>query len=224
MKIYDPTLALIVIHMPKTAGTSVQALYKSWFSDGLLLHYYNEAEGRMPIKYDIAGMHSKTTPLAIYGHFNKSRGFGVEQYYPEIQLFVTILRDPFERAVSGYFYLRKQAQNYKDQSRLPKNSLRDTLLDSRASLTNQFPRETTLDNYKEIIESLFIEVGVTEYLDESLARIAKKLNKSYDPESLQHLNATERDLSEIPYELKEEFMETKSLDYAIYNYVLAKYT
>ena len=90
-------------------------------------------------------------------------------------------------------------------------------------MTNQFPCETTLDNYKEIIQSMFVEVGITEYLGESMTRIARKINKEYKPGSLLHLNATERSQS-IPYDLKEDFMEKNQLDYAIYNYVLANYT
>ncbi|MBN0989834.1 hypothetical protein [Amphritea pacifica] len=220
MKEYDSNLPLVVIHVPKTAGVSVREIYKSWYSDGLLFHYYDAVKGAMPQKYDLAGMHSNERPVAVYGHFNKARGFGVEHYYPDAKQFVTILRDPFERAVSAYFYLRKQGR---EASRIPDGDLREYVLGPRVSILNQFPCEVTMDNYQEIIESLFIEVGVTEHLDESMARIANKIHKEYQPGTLLHLNATERDQSMIPADLKEEFMANKQLDYAIYNYVRAKY-
>jgi len=219
---YETNLPLIIIHLPKTAGVSVKEIYRAWFSDGLLFHYFEEGKRGMPTKYDLVGMHSKERPIALYGHFNKRRGFGVEQYYPDAKQFITILRDPFERAISGYYFLRNYGKNWKDQSRIPKNDIREYLLNFKGSMTNQFPCETTLDNYKEVIESLFIEVGITEFLDESMTRIAQKLSKEYKPGSLPHLNATERDQS-TPYDLKEAFMEKNQLDYAIYNYVLSKY-
>jgi hypothetical protein len=56
-----------------------------------------------------------------------------------------------------------------------------------------------------------------------MMRIAKKLNQQYEPGSLNRLNVTERD-QRVPYELREEFMEKRPLEFALYNYVLAKYT
>jgi hypothetical protein len=56
-----------------------------------------------------------------------------------------------------------------------------------------------------------------------MKRIARKLNCKYDPSSLQLLNFTERD-QRVPYELQEEFIEKKPLVYAVYHYVLSKYT
>jgi len=46
-------------------------------------------------------------PLLVYGHFNRDHGFGVEQYYPEVNQFMTMLRDPFEAAISMYYFHRK---------------------------------------------------------------------------------------------------------------------
>ena len=64
-----------------------------------------------------------------------------------------------------------------------------------------------------MIEEKFVEVGVTEYLDESMTRISKKLNKPYVPGSLKKLNISVRDDEEVPYDLKEEFMQRHQLEY-----------
>jgi hypothetical protein len=219
---YDNNLPLIAIHIPKTGGVSFREILQGWFGNRLLLHYFNASIGEMPAKYNLVNLHSQANPIVLYGHFNKSRCFGIENYYPEVEQFITILRDPFERVVSNYFYMRKNRSNWTDQSRIPEGELRDYILNTKGSFLNFFPREVTFDNYKDMLEKQFIVIGVTEYLDESIQRIANKLNCKYDSTLLSKLNVTERDQS-IPYELKDEFIKKHPLEYAVYNHVLASY-
>jgi hypothetical protein len=222
MRDYDRNLPLIAMHVPKTAGVSVREIFRAWFGDGLLQHYADGVTGGLPARHDLGALHSHGRPVVVFGHFNRKRGFGIEDYYPEATQFITILRDPFERMVSGYFYSRKHGGGWKDQSRVPTAELREFLLTSDASMLNHFPCEVTAENYKELIETRFVEMGVVEHLDESMERIARKLGKTYVAASLGRLNTTERHLP-IPYDLREEFIERRPLDYLVYNYVLAKF-
>ena len=223
MKEYDSNSPLIHIHVPKTGGTSVKELYKEWFGDKLFFHYYNEPEGKMPRKYNLSALHTIESPVCLYGHFNRTRGFGIEHYYPEVDQFIAILRDPFERAVSAYFFKLNNRSDWKDQSKIPTGELSEHILKEKVSILDHFPQEVTTNNYQDIIETQFIEIGITEHLDESMQRIASKLNYYYKPGSLPTLNATQRD-QRIPKQLREKYIEERQLDYAVYNYVLAKYT
>lgn len=222
MRKYDRGQPLIVIHIPKAAGTTAQQMFKAWYGDGYLGHYFNERTGQMPRKYDLFRMHSVQRPILVHGHFNKLRKFGVEDYYPECRQFITILRDPFELAVSSYFFTRKVGSKWKDQSRIPGESIAEYLANSKPNMLNHFPREVTHDNYKEIIEEFFIEIGITEHLSESMRRIARKLEQPYDPTLLGHHNATERD-QEVPSQLRERFVESNPLEFELYGYVLRRF-
>jgi hypothetical protein len=215
MRDYDPNQPLIAIHIPKTGGSSMKELYKDWFKTGFLTHY--KKGGELPVKHNLSFKHSKETPVVVYGHFNKLRNFGIESYYPDVEQFIAILRDPFERAVSRYYYFKKQSRQ--------QGELRDVLLHQipEWSMFCHFPKEITMDNYKEIIETSFVEIGVLEHLEESIERISKKLNKHYEPKSVRCHNVAKRD-SIVPYDLKDEFIEKHSLEYVVYNYVLSKYT
>jgi hypothetical protein len=215
MREYDPNLPLIAIHVPKTGGSSIRELYKEWFGTGFLAHY--RKDGNLPQKRNLSSIHSKKTPVVVYGHFNKLRNFGIEQYYPEVKQFVTILRDPFERAVSRYFYFKKRS--------IQQDELKDVLLHQipEWSIRCHFPHDITMDNYQNIIENHFIEIGVMEHMEESIQRISKKLDKKYEPLSVKRINICKRN-SIVPYELKEEFIEMHPLEYAVYNYALSKYT
>lgn len=223
MRAYDRTAPLIVIHIPKAAGSSVKNIFKRWFGEALYDHYFDARAGLLPPKRNLDLLHSIERPLAIYGHFNRLRGFGVEHYYPEVQQFITILRDPFESAISSYYYMRRNGADWKDQTRVPKADLRQFLLDTPPNMLNQFPRTVTRDNYRDQIEELFIEVGIMERLPESVRRIAAKLDMPFEEEWLPHVNATERDQPH-PQDLQEEYAKRYPLEFEVYDYALKQFT
>lgn len=213
---YDPNAPLISIHVPKTGGVSVRNLYQEWFGNGYLTHY-KKSNGDLPDKHDLAAQQKANKAVLVHGHFNKHRGFGVEAYYPDVKQFITILRDPFERAVSRYFYLNSIEQQNK-------HTLIQELLAQKPqwSTFSHFPKKVTMSNYEEVIEENFIEIGVLECIDESLTRIAKKLNKDYQANALKTLNVSKRTI-DIPSDVKDKFIENNPLEYAVYHYALERY-
>ena len=219
---YNSCEPLILIHIPKTAGQSVKEIYKCWYEENLYFHYFNRSTNCMPRKYDIDDLQKKHRSVFFYGHFNRSGGFGVEDYYPSVKQFITIIRDPFEMAISGFFYVKKTNPDWRIKLNLPEGELIEYLQKMHSGLLHFFPSNITIDNYKEIIEAKFIEIGVTEYLEESMIRIAERLSQEYIPGSLGRLNASFKN-QEIPYSLKDSFIERHQLEYAIYDYVLTKY-
>jgi hypothetical protein len=222
MRSFDPQKPLIFIHVPKSAGTAVKNIVTGWFPRRLHLHYHNEAQAKAPTRIAADVLADVNAPPVIYGHFNKLRGFGVEDYYPTVSQFVTILRDPLETAVSHYFYVRKQSEDWKDQSRVPVDDLETHLSQVILNALNHFPREMNLTNFKDIIDEYFIEIGITEMLPESLGRIAQKLGKNFDPTMLEVVNVTERD-QDVPAAYRDRFVEKHPLDFAVYNYAKSKF-
>ena len=223
MRTYDHSLPLIVIHVPKTGGTSVKTFFTEWFGEDLHCHYFDHQRGLMPRKVDLHAMNQIAGPPVVYGHFNRDRGFGVEDYYPDAKQFIAFLRDPFEQIVSGYFHVRRAGRAPACQSQFLQGGLRDFVMGTNASALSFFPRQVSMENYKDIIEEFFIEIGVTEYFEESMMRIARKIGQPYRPENVKRLNVSPRD-QRVPDELREEFMEKRPLDYAVYHYVLARFT
>lgn len=223
MLAYDPAHPLICIHIPKTAGTSVHELFKQWFGDGLLTHYYREASCEMPDRHDIFDLHRPQRPIAVYGHFNRRRHFGVEDYYPQAKQFITIMRDPLERLVSHYYYIQKVAQGWKKHTEPLDPDLLNYVRTTPSVMLNYFPRVITFDNYRDIIEQYFIEIGIMENLNGSLQSIAHKLNKPFSPSALEHLNATERSET-VPDAVRDQFIENNALEYTVYHYAKDRLT
>jgi len=109
MKRYEKEYPLISIHIPKAGGTSFTSVLRTWFGKRLYLHYFDPKHGTMPRKRNIKPGFFKRRfqkGVCIHGHFNKMRGFGVQDYYPEVNQFITVLRNPLELALSNYYYLK----------------------------------------------------------------------------------------------------------------------
>ena len=90
------------------------------------------------------------------------------------------------------------------------------------NMLDHFPRPVTRDNYRQVIEECFIEVGLTERLAESLRRIASQLSLPFDPAWLAHRNATER-TEPAPEELRAEYMKKHSLEFDVYEYAKRRF-
>jgi hypothetical protein len=224
MRKYDPDLPLIAIHVPKAAGTSIREIYHEWFGENLYLHYFNEKRGELPARVELVDkVTGKPRPgICIYGHFNKNRGFGIHSYYPEVEQFVTILRDPFELAVSEYFYLKKAQHVMLDKSHVPATALAEYLDSITPNMLNHFPFEMTLENYEEIIDKYFIHIGITEDLETSMRVIATKLGFEV-PASIRQLNITER-TEEVPYDIKQNYIRKHPVEYAVYEFARENFT
>ena len=223
MKEYDSSSPLIFIHIPKAAGSSVQQIFKLWYGDSLHYHYFNEQTSALPEKLVLDSLQPTSRPMVLYGHFNMLRGFGVEDYYPEVNQFITILRNPFEGAISSYYYIRSAGTAWQDQTYVPATDLRQYLREAPVHMLNHFPRQVTKENYRELIEEFFVYIGIMEDLSESVRWIAHKLGKPFKPDWLPHVNMTPRD-QDYPDDLLDEFRHMHSLEFEVYDYVASKFT
>ncbi|MBI5561773.1 MAG: hypothetical protein HY894_02805 [Deltaproteobacteria bacterium] len=228
MKRYDPDKPLISVHVPKCAGMSFRVVLEKWFGGRLYLHYFNEAENRMPERRDlrVAGPGSEfKRGVCIHGHFNAARGFGAMDYYPEVDQFITILREPVEMALSNYFFRKKLgAACHRDGVSRPiaeeYGCVEEFLRRSPVSLLSRMPFELTFDNYEEMLERRFVYVGITEDLQASVAALAGRLG--FQATDVPVRNTSEHN-EDVPASLKEEYRESHALEYAIYEHALRRY-
>jgi hypothetical protein len=217
MRPYRPDEPLVFIHVPKSAGKSVQLVFRQWFGERLSLHYYHEPSGTPPQTLDAAALADREHPPVIYGHFNRLRGFGVEHSYPGVRQFATILRDPFETAVSAWFFTRTVVQRWKKRPRIP-DDIGAWLEATPPNILNHFPRPVTRDNYKAMIEEFFVHAGVVENLPASLQSLAGTLGKPLDPAAIPRMHVVPRDRP-VPAGLRERYRERHPLEFEVYEHV-----
>jgi hypothetical protein len=210
--VYDPQKPLISLHIPKCAGTSFRTVLKNWYADRLFLHYFQQ-------RNDLPPRHPLLPGICIHGHFNLAKGFGAPDYYPEVDQFITILRDPLEMAVSNYFFWKTKGRARQIRDGRLTEDYRDILEFFRkrnvSPMLNFMPRPVTRENYREILERHFVGIGFVEDLQSSLDRLAHALG--FPPTNIGRINASPRD-EDLPAEIRDGFMDANSLEYEVYRH------
>lgn len=174
----------------------------------------------MPEKISLNEQTSPDGPHVICGHFNRLRKFGIEDYYPEAQQFLTVLRNPFDMHLSRFFYTKAQSPNWLNGTDVDNVEISEHILQGHLNMLEHFPRPVTMENYKDMIEEFFIYVGVFERLDDSFARMAAKINKPYYETLVPHINSTPRD-DKTYLDDYARFKEKWPLEFAVYDYACA---
>lgn len=230
MRPYDPTRPLIGLHIPKCAGSSMKQVLSTWFGWRLHWHYFDERANRMPARPHLLrrllGALTQRGPC-IYGHFNRARGFGIEEYYPDAEQFFTVLRDPLAVVCSRYFAAKQQGARCVRAGQPAPIADRYPSLDAfiaanltRPFLVNYLPSPLTLAAYGEIFATRFVYVGVAEDLPTSIAQLAVRLGFTSPPTP--HANTSRHDETLDPA-LAAAFEQSRPLEYAIYHYALEHY-
>ena len=198
MKAYDKTQPLIVLHIPKTGGNSVLELLKVWFSsDRLFFHY--KVGANAPIRHDLP-------PAAcVFGHFNSARGWGALEYYPNINQYITFLREPYDRFLSQWFFLNQLKRTGSTIQGLEDDPTFEVWLHRRAdeqaigrnsfSFLCHLPFVPEVGSIDKVFENNFVFVGIMERFVESINCLAKILGTP--TLALPHLNATKREANDF---------------------------
>ena len=186
--IYNPKKPLISIHIPKTGGSTVKESLTSWYGTNFFTHYVNENELQAPPQHTLMGSQ------CIHGHFNRFRTFGVDDFYPQAEQFITFLRDPFQQHISTFFYIQREAELYKFNG-LPTpimamKSFEEFLIyliENRVEIQKGFantmfahlPARFLPFDARLLHSDVFIHIGITEKLTLSMSLLAKKLGHTY---------------------------------------------
>jgi hypothetical protein len=229
MRIYDPAEPLIFTHMPKCGGSSFIRLLRDWFGAGY--HKLNQDETQDVLLPRIATRDAEGNWLpdvqCIHGHFDNGRGYGLPYFYPEISQYFTILRDPFDIAVSMFFFCKMRSREGKFWYRGRQENILDKypnleyyLRESPYWIYNHLPQDINLQNYRERLGSRFIYIGVQEDMETSVARLAAIIGKP--PVALPRFNESEYD-EPVPGWLRDRFYYDYPLLRLVYEYALEHY-
>ena len=232
MREYDPNQVLLGLHIPKCAGSSLQMVIRSWFGSRVHWHYFDQPHNQPPKLYrqPIFGALLRRflgREVCIFGHFNRARGFGIEDYYPNAEQFFTIVREPLAVMLSRYFFAKQLGiHRLREGVSAPIAAKYPTLNDFAAAqldqpyFINYLPGPMTLDNYREILAARFVYVGVAEDLQTSVDRLAARLG--FQPIQVPHIKSSNHDETLDPA-LAEAYIQSRTLEYAIYRYALEHY-
>ncbi len=164
----------------------------------------------------------------IHAHFHHGHGFGLPYFYPEIDQYISIMRDPFDLMVSMYFFIKgrsKQGQFW-HQGRPVDITEKFPTIESYLKtypywIFSHLPQNLTLANYREKLAAQFVYIGIFEDLQTSVDRLAMKLG--YPTMTLPVSNTSKYDET-IPEEMRHQFyfdypLLKKVYDFAAENYL-----
>ena len=229
MRTYDPDQPILYTHIPKCAGSSMRRVLSDWFGKGF--HKVNQ-ERTAPFglpKVPTKDGQGNWLPdvKCIQAHFHHGHGFGLPYFYPEVQQYITIMRDPFDLMVSMYFFMKGQSKEGKfwyrgrpvDISKEIPN-IESYLQRYPFWLYSHLPQNLTLANYSQELPRQFVYIGIFEDMQNSIDRLAEKLDKPTT--TLPLSNASEYDET-VPENLREQFYHDYPLPKRIYDFAVENY-
>lgn len=228
---YDPGRPLFSLHVPKTAGTSFRNDLEAWFGREQMALHYRGDQGEAPPK-------AKLRPgLCVHGHFNRLRGIGVRQYYPEADQFIVFLREPFDRFVSTWRYLHFQVRSGVRVPDFVDRPDLSTWLDRRIAATPDV-REDPFSFLAQLADPAdpadpaavfgpqYLAVGVTERYAESVELLAAVLGRVAPAEVTRLNRADDNHRAGDPQAdhegLREVYARAFPLEYAVYDAAAAR--
>jgi hypothetical protein len=222
--------ALIFIHLPKCAGTTLNRIIE-WeydpmrvFSiDPVLFLWSYQKLNRWP-----------TDRLAKMQVFKGHMPLGIHRRLPQPSTYITFLRDPVERVISAYYFARNYFLHPKHHwiSKLsleeyvrvsPNHNVQCKYISGRPFVGDHHSGdcdEQVLEAAKENLNKYFSLVGLTERFDEGLAIL--KIMFGWEIAKYAKFNVTKSRLKKtsLPAATVELIAERNKYDVALYDYAV----
>lgn len=190
----------VFLHIEKTAGTSLVSYFEDEFGDDFLYAHPSEL-----VELKKSGVLESKTMVA--GHFNIKE---VLRFFPNRKI-ITFLRDPVERVISFYNFVKERAITNDSITKISKEMELDEFLDYCLRVNDRrFVNGITLKlstelNVKNELESALLNVEQMDFIgfqntfEESLRKMSKKYG-FHEPEMIprENISSDSSKIADIP--------------------------
>ncbi|MEM8677101.1 MAG: sulfotransferase family 2 domain-containing protein [Cyanobacteria bacterium P01_G01_bin.67] len=219
---------VIFLHLPKAAGTTLCDIFLRQYQAGSihLLDGTNFDQAQEDFKQ--LSPEEKAQIKILMGHMY----FGLHEYQPHPATYVTMLRNPIDRVISYYYFIKK-ARNHPDYEMMKtKNiSIEDYCQMGVVNMCNGQTRflsgnqeseingKEILKQAKKNLQEYFSVVGIQEKFDESLLMLRNKLAWKKMPYYYRrNTNRTKSYRQEISNSTRAAIEKYNELDLELYEY------
>jgi len=216
--------AVIFLHVPKTAGTTLNRLIE--WEYGLFEMYSLD-----PVFFRWSAAHLRTLSKGRLNKIRVVKGhmlFGLHEILPQPAIYITVLRDPVERVLSAFYFIRSykwhplywkfKRENWTLEdfvTRLPRENVQCKMV---AGAWEEPCTAEMFEQAKRNLDKHFSVVGLTERFEETLAlmklRFGWKL-KSYSSFNVTRSRPKRRDLPQATLDL---ISDKNTFDVMFYDY------
>jgi hypothetical protein len=229
MSVPPPPPLLIFLHLPKTAGSTLARVIEQQYPAGAVLALYDSATGEELRSIPEDRMRRLRV---VMGHFY----FGAHRFASRPATYVTVLRDPIERVISHYYYVRRDATHYLHGA-AQKLSLADYIRFCNLAEPNNDQTRLLCGEYQGAIPTTCIDamlplakknlrehcavVGLTEDFDRSLLLIKRRLGWRYPFYERQNVTSGRPRRADLPVDTLRVLQAYNRLDVELYEYARA---
>lgn len=213
----DPLV--IFLHIPKSAGSSLSQVVRANYRSEELQDHESLADLAQPLT-DLSDS-QKAGLKAVIGHYY----YGIHEGFPGREIaHVTMLRDPVERVLSSYYFLRTYP-GYEPVAEMTIKQFVDAYPEGRnlqtlmlSGLVDKDDLDRFVPNLKRAIENLngFRAVGLTERFEQSVALIGHVLDWSTIEYPRVNVTANKPETSHLSADDVAYVREANGLDIALY--------
>ncbi|MEG9296747.1 sulfotransferase family 2 domain-containing protein [Mangrovibacillus sp. Mu-81] len=201
----------IFLHIPKTGGTTLNKIFQKQFSQEELFDH-NRFNGEIT-KLELLTLEEKEKVKAVSGHYI----FGIHRHFSLPFNYFTMLRDPVERVVSSFYFLR----DFKGYEHLKNSSLEEFVKFDPQAHNLQTLMVSGIHNSPDLplaIQNLktFKSVGITERFDDSLFLLKNVYGWKDIHYTKQNITKQRPSINEVPEHIIELIKKNNDLDFELY--------
>ncbi len=219
---------LIFLHIPKTAGTSLRHSVEQEYGAENCVNVYNDS-----LDYFASIKDELERASVVYGHlcYGVHHALGIEGRY------VTLLREPVARVISFYNHQARHADSSFFQQvndgmslkQLLQSELCHEVNNHQTRMISAYPHidmvhdESVVDMAVENIKGYFDFIGTTDQIDQTVERMAGKLNWNSRPVVPEFNRSVNPLVNQVDEETLELIRYYNRLDIQLYEWVKAHY-
>jgi hypothetical protein len=169
---------VIFLHLPKAAGSTLKRIIAHLYPQEAI--YPVGGKERTALRAEIAEV---TRPPSVVRILTGHAPFGLHETAAQPCTYITVLRDPVERLISQYFYVKKLPSHHMHAAvaggelTLPQfaERLANSQTRSLAGMASADSDAVMLERAKQNLAEHFAAVGLTERFDESIVLFCRAL-------------------------------------------------
>lgn len=205
----------IFMHIPKTGGTTLNAIFRNQYDKNQFYDHLFPVDN-MRKKYTELNQEAKNNIKAVSGHYS----YGIHEFFSKPFTYFTMLRNPVDRVISQYFFLKSTPTIYpevKDMTFTEFINWAPTAKNGQTKQVSGLFENPSVEKAKENLRT-FKVVGITERFDETLFFMKKAFG--WSDIKYTNLNITKKRplKSEVSQKVISLIEEHNQLDFELYRY------